>query len=73
MKTNLLTRGRRARFLRRFFMPCCGATTDKNHVAPTVLSAVCGFSFPGRLKAADLHGKQKVCVIRSIPGEGSCQ
>jgi len=35
-------------------MPWYDATTNENHVAQTVLCAVCGFSSPNWSKAADL-------------------
>ena len=43
-------------------MPLRGGTANENHVAQTVLSAVCGFSSPNWPKAADLSEKQDVCA-----------
>jgi len=49
------------------------ATTDENHVAQTVLSAVCGFSSPKWAKAADLRERREVCATRSHLQETSSQ
>jgi hypothetical protein len=38
---------------------------SENHVAQTVLFAVCGFSRPNWPQAADLPGKQEVCATPS--------
>jgi len=50
-------------------MPHCGATTGENHVAQTVLFAVCGFLSPHWPQAADLPEKQRSALHGPFPEE----